>query len=32
MSLREKQSRFVVLVAELILFAEANGYELTFGD
>ena len=32
MNLREKQSKFVRLVVELILFAEANGYELTFGD
>ena len=32
MSLREKQSKFVLMVAELIQYAYANGYELTFGD
>ena len=32
MSLREKQSKFVLMVVELILFAEANDYELTWGD
>ena len=30
--LREKQSRFVLMVGELISFASMNGYELTFGD
>ena len=32
MSLREKQSKFVRMVADLIIFAYDNGYELTFGD
>lgn len=32
MTLREKQSVFVRLVAELIRHAYAEGYELTFGD
>jgi hypothetical protein len=32
MTLREKQSLFVALVAELIQHAYAHGYELTFGD
>jgi len=32
MSLREKQSYFVIMVASLIRFAYSNGYELTFGD
>lgn len=32
MSLRKLQSRFVSMVAELIVFAYGNGYELTFGD
>jgi len=32
MTLRQKQSKFVLMVAELIRFAYANGYELTFGD
>jgi hypothetical protein len=32
MGLRKKQSRFVLMVAQLIIFADANGYELTFGD
>ncbi len=31
-SLREKQSAFVFLVAKLIEYAYANGYELTFGE
>jgi len=31
-SLRQKQSRFVRSVSALLIFAEANGYELTFGD
>lgn len=32
MTLRQKQSKFVLMVAELITFAYDNGYELTFGD
>jgi hypothetical protein len=32
MSLREKQSKFVVSVAQLIIFASNNNIELTFGD
>ena len=32
MSLRDYQSRFVKMIAELILFAYEQGYELTFGD
>ena len=32
MTLREKQSLFVVLVAKLILHAQEQGYELTFGE
>lgn len=32
MTLREKQSKFVLMVAELIQHAHALGYELTFGD
>ena len=32
MTLREKQSEFAYMVAELILFAYANGYEITLGD
>lgn len=32
MSLRKKQSEFARMVGELIGFAYANGYELTFGD
>jgi hypothetical protein len=32
MTLREKQSKFVRMVAMLILFATSRGYELTFGD
>jgi hypothetical protein len=31
-TLREKQSKFVKMVAILILFAYEKGYELTFGD
>lgn len=31
-SLRAKQSRFVKLIAQLIEYAYANGYELTFGE
>jgi len=32
MTLREKQSKFVIMVARLIYYAYASGYELTFGD
>ena len=32
MTLREKQSKFARMVADLIIFAYQNGYELTFGD
>lgn len=32
MSLGEKQRRFTKMIGELIAFAYANGYELTFGD
>lgn len=32
MTLREQQSLFVLLVAKLIYFARASGYELTFGE
>jgi len=32
MNLRAKQSKFVLMVADLIRFAYSNGYELTFGD
>lgn len=32
MTLREKQSLFVVLVSKLIKFAGENGYQLTFGE
>jgi hypothetical protein len=32
MTLREKQSRFVLCVAKTILYAYEQGYELTFGD
>lgn len=32
MSLRNQQSTFVQMVADLILFAYDHGYELTFGD
>jgi len=31
-TLREKQSRFALMVSHLILWAYANDYELTFGD
>lgn len=31
-TLREKQSRFVKMVGQLIAFATSQGYELTFGD
>lgn len=32
MTLREKQSLFCTLVAKLIVWCYANGYELTFGE
>lgn len=32
MTLREKQSKFVKMIAQLIEFAYSQGYELTFGD
>lgn len=32
MTLRQKQSIFLFLVARLIIFANENGYELTFGE
>lgn len=32
MTLREKQSNFTRMVADLIMFAYDSGYELTFGD
>ena len=32
MTLREKQSKFVRMVSDLIIFAYDHGYELTFGD
>lgn len=32
MTLREKQAKFARMVADLIIFAYENGYELTFGD
>jgi len=32
MTLRQKQSKFVRMVADLIIFAYNHGYELTFGD
>ncbi len=32
MTLREKQSKFTLMVAKLIEFAFENGFELTFGD
>ena len=32
MTLRQKQSKFVQMVARLIEFAYSHGYELTFGD
>lgn len=31
-TLRQKQSRFVKMVANLLEFAHARGYEFTFGD
>jgi hypothetical protein len=32
MTLRQKQSIFIFLVARLIIFAYENGYEMTFGE
>lgn len=32
MTLGEKQRKFTSMIAKLITFAYANGYELTFGD
>jgi hypothetical protein len=32
MTLRQRQSKFARLVADLIIFAYDRGYELTFGD
>jgi len=32
MSLREKQSEFAKMVGVLLVFADAMGYEITFGD
>jgi len=32
MTLREKQSKFVLLISKLIQWAYDQGYELTFGD
>jgi hypothetical protein len=32
MSLREKQSKFAKMVADLIIFAYSKGYEITLGD
>lgn len=32
MTLRQKQSKFVLMVADLIQFAYSHGYELSFGD
>lgn len=32
MTLHEKQSKFVLMIAKLIYKAESLGYELTFGD
>lgn len=32
MGLRNKQSKFARMVADLIIFAYDNGYELTFGE
>lgn len=31
-TLRQKQSRFVLMISKLIQYAYANGYELTFGE
>lgn len=32
MGLRNRQSKFAVMVAELILWCKDNGYEITLGD
>ncbi len=32
MTLREKQSKFVWMVLDLLAFAKSKGYELTFGE
>ena len=32
MTLRQKQSKFARMIADLIIFAYDSGYELTFGD
>jgi hypothetical protein len=32
MTLRQKQSKFVVMISHLIIFADSLGYELTFGE
>jgi len=32
MKLREKQSKFVLMIAQLINYADSIGYDLTFGD
>ena len=32
MTLRQKQSRFTLMVGKLIIWAYKNGYELSFGD
>ena len=32
MSLRTEQSRFALMISDLIIFAYEQGYELTFGD
>lgn len=32
MTLRQKQSRFVLKIARLVQFAESMGYELTYGE
>ena len=32
LTLRQKQSKFVVMVSKLITWANDNGYELTFGE
>lgn len=32
MTLRQKQSKFVLMISDLVRFAYANGYELTYGD
>ncbi|VAW73550.1 FIG01219977: hypothetical protein [hydrothermal vent metagenome] len=32
MSLRDKQSKFARMIADLVVYAYDNGYELTYGD